>query len=144
MVQETSTSVSLQRTGVNIVDVLFVHANTSEEIPQKYSNIEGSLRKLHNKTKTIINITFHLIDQSSLQEIAFFVRGLHRYRRWDLCIGVVRVIATKCERVLWHIAIPGRLKYYWHARKLDFGRVGRVVVNWAHLSANEDYYERRI
>jgi hypothetical protein len=91
----------------------------------------------------MIDITFHLIDQSSLQEITFFVRGLHKYRRWNLCIGVARVIATKCERILRHTAIPGRLKY-WHARKLHFGRVGRVVVNWAHLLANEDYYERRI
>ncbi len=45
---------SLQRTRGNVVDVLFIHANTSTEISQKYSKIEGYLRIRHNRTTTTV------------------------------------------------------------------------------------------
>jgi len=115
----------------------------SEEVSQKYYKIEGSLRILHNGTRTTIDNTFHLTDQSSRKEVPFFVRGLHQYCRWCLCIGVARGIATNREHVSCHAAIPGRSKC-WHMRELHVGRVGRVVLDRAHLLANKNYYERRI
>ena len=91
---------------------------------------------------TIIS-TFHLTDQSSRQEVLFLVRGIHKYCRWNLCIEVARVLAMNRDHVLWRAASHGRSEC-WHTRELHFGRVGRVVINWAHLRANEDDYECRI
>ena len=53
------------------------------------------------------------------------------------------LIATNREHLSGHAAIPERFKC-WHDHYLHFGRVGRVMLNWTHLLANEDYYERRI
>ena len=93
--------------------------------------------------KTIIYSTFHLTDQSSWQEVLFLVRGLRRYRRRTLCIEVARVITTNhgplpCQAA---ITVPGREL---HFRVDRVSEVGRVLFDWAHLLANEDYYECRI
>ena len=129
--------------GVNVVDVLFIHTKISEETLQKDSKTQGSLRIRYDRMRTTIDSTFRLTDQSSRKEVTFLVRGLHIHRRWNLCIGVARGIATNREYVSCHTAIPGRTKY-WQPRELHLSRVGRIVVNRAQLLANEDYYECRI
>ena len=87
-----------------------------------------------------IDSTIHLMYQMSLQEALFLVRGLRKDRRWNLCIVVTRVFALNCEHLSWRATSPGRSEC-WPTRELHFGRVGRVVFNWAHLRANEDDYE---
>jgi hypothetical protein len=45
---------------------------------------------------------------------------------------------------LWARVVTGRHSWgseCWRMRVLHSGRVGRVVINWAQLLANEDYYE---
>ena len=55
-------------------------------------------------TRTIIDSTFYLADQSSLHEVSSLVRKLHEYRRWKFNLGIRivrgRGIATNREHVL--------------------------------------------
>ena len=126
-----------QRTGVNAVDVLSIHANTSEEIPKPM--ISGD----HGITWQGRRSTASFISQWLLQKALFLLKGLHKYRRWNMCIEVARVLLLNHEHLLWHTASPGWSEC-WPTRELYVGRVGRVVFNWAHLHANKDDYERRI
>jgi hypothetical protein len=78
-------------------------------------------------TSTAIDSTLHLTDQASLQEAPLLVRRLNKLSRWNVCIGVARGITTKREHVSWHAGWYGCR----HTRELHFGRVDRVVFNWA-------------